>query len=113
MSVVGILKTDRIQLASLDGFANMLGYSYNGTCFEDDTSNLIKFNRMVELHNGHYFSLREKAHRTPHNCIRAGNNKLNFFDVEDARGNNLVEKVKLQKTKKRGIITQSHIIKAV
>ena len=109
----GILNTTRIQLASLDVFANQIGYSYNGKHFDNDEGNKVSFQRMVELHNGVLYSLKQLWGYRYGQPIKAGNEYIPLGVIEDARKNNLVKRVKLQQKRNGQIVTQSHIVEAV
>lgn len=103
--------TSKLQLASLKAYMKQLGYEYFGVdiafhsgFYVNKSREWISFNKAVQLHNGLYNEVHgnpwfeEPFHTIPYEF---------FLCAEKEK---LVQKVKMQKSYKKGIIVQSHVV---
>lgn len=105
--------TTKLQLASLDAFANGMGYQYNGKYYEDEEgTNKVGFKRMRDLHNGNLFGGSWKTVANKHlTTVVVGSKDIPLAIIDEAWDNKLVETVKLQQKKNGFIVTQNHMIR--
>ena len=106
------IETDKLQLRSLEAFAEALGYAkamwYFDDCLnfyslfpENKHRKTISFNTMVRLYNGHFMECHGKYFNEPFT--------VDAYRMRVAQASKIVWKVKLQYCKKtKRIICQDH-----
>lgn len=108
-----IQETSKVQLASLKAFLHELGYSwfnvdraFYSPMHTNKARSWISFNTAVRLHNLSYIDWHGKLFREP----------FNDFPEEwiaKAKQAKIVRIVKMQNSKKRGIVIQSNIVEFI
>lgn len=105
-----IIDSSKLQLASLKAFMEKLGYSwfnidraFYSPLYTNRSRTWISFNTATRLHNLSYIDWHGKLFREPFD---------NFPEewIADARRAKLVKIVKMQNSKKLGIVVQSHMV---
>ena len=104
--------TCKIQLASLKAFMLPLGYTYFGvdrafySPFKtNEGRSWVSFNNAVKLHNGYYLEWHGKKFNPPFEFPEEW--------IMEAKASRIVQKVKIQNSKKKGLIVQSNVIELI